>query len=255
MDSASDRDVVGLVENGPNLACTESFDIEKHNGCSPFGGSFSVDGDAWDFTEAVEDLLGDHHFVIVIDGGIHCSNQTGETDGVGRAGFECIGEVLGHFESGRGRPGSASAFAENPGIGTRIGKYAWADIKRSGPGWAAESFVPGDGQQVDVVALNINGKVPDGLGSINDENHFGVSRADGLDDFFDRLDGAENIGCVRNSDKHSALIARIGDRLRIECAFAITGHDFQIEHAFSSKAVQRTEHCVVIDSRRDDMDL
>lgn len=258
VNTASDCDVVVLIELDHNLTGIVPIEIEEDDRSSPFDGRESKDGDARDGLESFEDALGHGHFVLVdlvgecVDGSI----EPGKTDSIGGARFEGIGEIGGHFEPGCHRAGAASALAEDASVITVAGVRIcpWPDIECAGAGWASESFVTGKGEQVDIPSLNINREVSGSLSRIDKNKGVFVFGADDFDGAFDVLDGAKNIRSVGESEEDGMLSDGVGDCLRIDQALSIAGNNGQVDKVVRCVAVECTEDGIVLDGSGDDME-
>lgn len=258
VDPASDGDVVLFVECGRDVAGADAVDVEEDDGCAVFGGGQAVDGEVVDGGEPVQELFGERHFVFVrggvevFDGG----EEPGEADGVGGARFEGVGECGGHLEPGCDGSGSAASFAEDACFvgGAVVGVGAWGEVEGAGAGGSSEPFVAGDGEEVDVGRLDVDGDVAEGLGAVDEDECVGGGVACGADDVVDGLDGAHGVGGVGDADEGGAFVAGAGDGLGVDDAVVVGLDDGECDDVVDGVAVEGAEDGVVFEGGGDDVD-
>ena len=89
-----------------------------------------------------------------------------------------------------------------------------ADIEPAGAQWAEQPLVAGEREQVDVVALDVDGVVPERLGGVDEQGDI-VFACDAADPA-QRLDGAGDVGAVGEGDQARAGGDRASDVVGVD---------------------------------------
>ena len=157
------------------------------------------EGSAGVLVQAVDEL-GDERLLVlpdVLDAFVEdvfdAFEESGDADGVVRAGLELVGDGLWVCVVF----GDASGAALDGGVEEAF--EAGPDVERAGAEGSEESLVSREGEEVGVHGVDIDGEVADGLGGV-DEERDGHVAADGAD-AVDGLEGAGDIGGVDGGDE------------------------------------------------------
>lgn len=129
------------------------------------------------------------------------------------------------------------------------------DVEGAGAEWAEESFVSGEGEEVDVHGLDVDGHVADGLGGV-DEEWDGHVAADGAD-VGDGLEGAGDVGAVDDGDDFGVGSDGVSDAIGVDEAGVVVGFDAGVlDGAWElvGEGLDGAEHGVVLHGGDDGVD-
>ncbi len=203
MEAGADGDGEGFVEDGAGFLGGVAVESEAESADAVGGGGWTVEVEFGVGEEEVDDGL-DHGLFFgegfggvvggdVFEGGA----EAGDADGVGGAAFEEVGEEFGH--GGGGGVAAGAAFAEGVEV---VDGDGVVDVESAGAGGAEEGFVAGEGEEVDVGSVDVDGDGAEGLGDVDEEFDFPLAGFfDDAADVVDGLDGADDVGGVGDGDE------------------------------------------------------